>query len=58
MECKTAEELKKLAEAEGFEITEAEAYLSDLADYELDEEALKRTAGGTCELRNCVFFGY
>ena len=43
MQCKTAEDLMALAKAEGAEITkaEAEAYLAELADIELDEKALK-----------------
>ena len=46
--CKTAEELMALAKAEGMEITreEAEAYLAELSDMELDSEALKNVAGG------------
>ena len=48
MQCKTAEELMALAKTEGVEITkeEAEAYLAELADVELDEEKLKKVAGG------------
>ena len=44
MECKTAGELIALAKAEGVEITkeEAEAYLAELGDVELDEAALKK----------------
>ena len=50
MACKTADELMKLAEAEGYEMTveEAEAYMAELADFELDEEMLKTAAGGVC----------
>ena len=50
MQCKTADELMALAKAEGVEITkeEAEAYLAELADYELDETKLKEVAGGIC----------
>jgi len=46
--CKTAEELMALTKAEGMEITreEAEAYLAELSDMELDSEALKNVAGG------------
>jgi predicted ribosomally synthesized peptide with nif11-like leader len=49
MRCKTADELMKLAEAEGFDITkeEAEVYMAELADYNLDEEALQAAVGGT-----------
>ncbi len=47
MQCKTAEDLMALAKSEGAEITkaEAEAYLAELADIELDEKALKSVAG-------------
>ena len=46
--CKTADELIALAKAEGFEITkaEAEAYLDELANKELDDAALEKIAGG------------
>ena len=48
LECKTAEELMALAKAEGYDITkeEAEAYLSELADWELDRKDLDKIAGG------------
>ena len=50
MQCKTADELMNLAKAEGFDITkqEAEAYMAELADVELDGEELKNVAGGGC----------
>ena len=50
MQCKTADELMALAKAEGLAITkeEAEAYLAELADVELNEETLKKVAGGIC----------
>ena len=43
MQCKTADKLLELAEAEGYEMTrdEAEAYIAEMADYELDDETLK-----------------
>ena len=49
MKCETADELLELARSEGFEITaeEAEGYLEELEDLELDEESLKAAAGGT-----------
>ena len=49
MQCRTADELMKLAKTEGFDITrdEAAAYLAELADYDLDEAALQAAAGGT-----------
>ena len=55
MQCKTADELMALAKAEGFAITkdEAEAYLVELADVELYEETLKKTAGGLCYMEDC-----
>ena len=48
MECETPEELIALAKAEGIEITkdEAEAYLAELADLELNSDALDKVAGG------------
>ena len=48
MACETAEELMALAKAEGIELTkeEAEAYMAELEDYELDEDMLKNVAGG------------
>ena len=49
-QCKTADELMALAKAEGVELTkaEAEAYLAELADVELDNNALGKVAGGDC----------
>ena len=50
MQCKTADELIALAKAGGYEITkeEAEAYLAELVDVELDDKQLKKVAGGGC----------
>ena len=50
MQCETADELKALAKDYGFDITkeEAEAYLAELDDMELDEKSLKSVAGGRC----------
>ena len=50
LQCKTADELIALAEAEGFAITkdEAEAYLAELADVELDGKELRSVGGGSC----------
>ena len=48
MQCETADELIALANAEGITLTkeEAEAYLAELEDFELDEGMLKNVAGG------------
>ena len=48
MACETAEELMAAAKAEGYELTkdEAEAYMAELADFELDEKTLAKAAGG------------
>ena len=50
MQCETADELIALAKSKGIEVTkeEAEAYLAELDDYELDGEDLKQVAGGMC----------
>lgn len=50
MQCKTADELMKLAKTGGLDITkdEAEAYMAELADFELDGDELKNAAGGGC----------
>ena len=50
MACETAEELMALAKSEGIELTkeEAEAYLAEMDDMELDSDALKNVAGGLC----------
>ena len=47
--CETAEQLIALAKTEGFEITkaEAEAYLTELENCELDAADLDKVAGGT-----------
>ena len=49
MKCETADELMILAKAEGFTLTkeEAEAYMAELENMELDEEALDKVAGGS-----------
>ena len=49
-QCETADELIALAKSKGIELTkeEAEAYLAELDDYELDGEDLKQVAGGMC----------
>ena len=50
MQCENADELVALAKSEGIELTkeEAEAYLVELDDVELDDESLKKVAGGSC----------
>ena len=50
MECKTPEELIELAKEEGIEVTkeQAEAYLAELENVELDDEMLEKIAGGDC----------
>ena len=50
MECEDATELMEFAKSEGFEITqeEAEGYLEELADIELDKDNLSDVAGGVC----------
>ena len=50
MQCKTADELIEYAKTEGVELSkaEAEAYMAELADVELDGAALKKIAGGDC----------
>ena len=56
MKCKTADELLALAKAEGYDITkdEAEAYLAEMDDVELDETMLKKVAGGDCWNNVCA----
>ena len=48
VQCKTPEDLIALAKTEGIEITktEAEAYLAELDNCELDGAALDKVAGG------------
>ena len=50
MQCENADELMKLAKAEDFDISmeEAEAYMAEMDDIELDEQVLRNVAGGTC----------
>ena len=50
LKCETADELVALAKAEGFELTkeEAEAYMAEMDNMELDEDALDNVAGGMC----------
>ena len=48
MQCDTPEELVALAKEQGFEITtkQAEAYLAELEDFDLDSEQMKKVSGG------------
>ena len=48
MQCENADELIEVAKEEGIELTqdEAEAYMSELEDFELDSADLKQVAGG------------
>ena len=48
--CETADELIALAKSEGIDITkeEADAYLIELDNFELDSKALDKVAGGDC----------
>ena len=56
MQCKTADELIALAKTEGVELTkeEAEAYVAELEDFELDEENIKKIAGGMKGPGQCI----
>ena len=59
MNCETAEELVALAKAEGVDLTrdEAEAYMAELSDFELDDKALRKAAGGRPGGGGCSCFG-
>ena len=48
LDCETPEQLVELAKEEGINLTkeEAEAYLAELDDIELDSQQLKAVAGG------------
>ena len=50
MACESVEELMELAKVEGVELTkeEAEAYMAEMEDVELDSDALKQVSGGLC----------
>ena len=50
MRCKDADELLALAKSELYDMTrdEAEASMAEIQDIELDEEMLKKAAGGGC----------
>ena len=50
MECETPEELIELAKKAGIEITkeQADAYIEELENFELDNAVLDKVAGGNC----------
>nr|MBO6295334.1 Nif11-like leader peptide family natural product precursor [Schwartzia sp. (in: firmicutes)] len=52
LKCKDADELLTLAKGQGYEMTreEAEAYMAEINDFQLDNEAMKAVAGG---VNNC-----
>lgn len=57
--CKTADELLSLAQAEGYEMTkdEADAYMAEMDDLELEDAELAKVAGGwgLC-MRKCLSY--
>lgn len=60
LKCKNADELIALAKTGGIELTkeEAESYMTELADFELDENQMQQVAGGvkTCYMVDgCAF---
>ncbi len=60
LRCKNVDELLALAKSQDYEMTreEAEAYMAEINDFELDDEALKAVAGGvkTCYMVDgCAF---
>ena len=62
MQCKDADELIALAKTGGIELTkeEAETYMAELADFELDGDNLKKIAGGIfeCYMRNDCMYAF
>ena len=50
VQCRNADELIALAKTRGMEMTreESEAYMAELADFELDADTLQNVAGGGC----------
>ena len=60
LKCKNADELIVLTKTGGIELTkeEAESYMTELADFELDENQMQQVAGGvkTCYMiEGCAF---
>ena len=53
MSCETVEELMELAKADELTKEEAEAYMAEMEDVELDSDALKNVAGGVCYMATC-----
>ena len=55
IQCETPEELVKLAKEAGIELTpeEAETYLDELDDIDLDSKQLKMVAGGSKYYPDC-----
>jgi len=55
VDCETPEELIELAKTEGIDLTleEAEAYLAEMDDIELDSKQLKQVAGGGWCVLDC-----
>ena len=55
MDCETPEQLIELAKSEGIDLTkdEAEAYLAEMDDFELDSESLDKVAGGIYCAQDC-----
>ena len=55
MACETAEKLMAVAKAEGFELTEkeAEAYMDEFINADLDDEALAKVSGGGWSSPSC-----
>ena len=60
LKCKDTDELLGLAKSQDYEMTreEAEAYMAEINDFELDDEAMAAVAGGikTCYMIDgCAF---
>ena len=55
MECKSAEELMSMAQAEGISMTkeEADVYFDAVSDDKITPEMLERCTGGTCYGNSC-----
>ena len=53
VQCKDVNALITLAKAEGIDLTQEEAYMSEIDDLELDSTQLRSVAGGGC-YKDCV----